>query len=241
MMLKEYFSYLYSHTSKNSSKALDSLLEKNEDAALLDCGCWDGKSTMRFGAIIGTKNLHGIEIVKTKAREASKRGIKVKIADLNKRLPYKNNSFDTIIAYHVIEHLVKVRNFASELHRLLKPNGYVVIGTPNLASWHNVFALFMGLQPFSGPTIEPEHKSGIKFVTELNQTRLRKVFEKDNESLEHIKIMTTKALVSLLKSAGFRTEAVKGFGYYPLPPMLARPLSAIDRRHSHYIVIKARK
>lgn len=240
-MLKGYFSYLYESTAKSSGKALCALLEKNKNAVLLDCGCWDGINTKKFGNFIGTNSLYGIEIDKAKAKEASKKGIKTEICSLNEKLPYKNDFFDVVIAYHVIEHLVNVRLFVSEIHRILKKNGYVIIGTPNLASWHNIFALLIGLQPFSGPTIKPDYEADLRLVRELNKARMKKVFSKEAESLEHIKVMTTKALIGLLKDFNFKVETAKGFGYYPLPPPIARFMSKLDPCHSHYIVVKARK
>lgn len=240
-MLKNYFSYLYENTAKNSGTVAESMLEQDNNAVLLDCGCWDGINTKKFGGIIGTKFLHGIELNRNKAREAQKNGIKVKIADLNRKLPYGNNSFDVIIAYHVIEHLVNVRLFVSELRRVLKKNGYVIIGTPNLASWHNIFALFLGIQPFSGPTIKPDYKSDCGIVKELNMARMKKVFSEKSETLDHVKVMTTKALSGLLRDFDFKIEELRGFGYYPFPAFISNSLSRIDVYHSHYIVVKARK
>ena len=240
-MLRNYFSNLYENTAKNSGKAVELMLKPDKNAVLLDCGCWDGINTKKFGSIIGTKFLHGIELNKNKAKEAQKNGLKAKIADLNKKLPYNDGTFDVVIAYHVIEHLVNVRLFVSELYRILKKGGYVVIGTPNLASWHNVFALIAGLQPFSGPTIKPDYKSDCGIVKELNKARMKKVFSEESETLDHVKVMTTKALIGLLKDFDFKIESLKGFGYYPFPTFISNSLSKVDVYHSHYIVVKARK
>ncbi len=240
-MLSSYFSYLYDYTVRSYSLAFESFLEYDKNAFLLDCGCWNGVNTKKFGSIISSNYLYGIEIDKSKVKEASKKGIKVKICDLNNELPYKNNFFDVIVVNHVIEHLVNTRLFVSEIYRVLKTKGYVIIGTPNLASWHNVFALFIGLQPFSGPTIKPDYVSDVKFVMQLNKARMKKIFSKELETLDHIKVMTTKALIGLLKDFKFKVENVKGFGYYPFPPFLAKPLLSIDPYHSHYIIVKARK
>ena len=42
--------------------------------------------------------------------------------------PFKDNEFDEIYAYAVLEHLPDLNNVFRELHRILKPNG-VLIGT----------------------------------------------------------------------------------------------------------------
>ncbi len=241
-MLKSYFSYLYERTAKNSGSSVYSLLEENNNAKLLDCGCWDGLNTKSFGSIIGTKNLYGIEIHKPKAKEAEKNGIKVKISDLNDKFPYSSNFFDVVVAYHVIEHLVNVRLFVAELYRVLNKNGYVIIGTPNLASWHNVFALTIGLQPFSGPTIKPDYEADLSLVKKLNQERLGRVFHgSKSQSLDHVKVMTLRALIGLLKQNKFKIEKTEGFGYYPLPPPISSVMEKIDPYHSHYVIVKARK
>lgn len=241
-MLKAYFSYLYKNTVKDYGSTFYSLFENNKNAKLLDCGCWDGTNTKKYGKIVGTKFLYGLEINKQRAKEASKNGIKVKTSDLNQKFPYKDNFFDVVIANHVIEHLVDVRLFVSEVYRVQKKNGYVILGTPNLASWHNIFALLLGLQPFSGPTIKPDYESDVKLIRDINRNRLDKVFSGNKtRDLDHIKIMTMRALIRLLKDFGFKIEKTRGFGYYPFPQIIAKYLSGIDPYHSHYIIVKARK
>ncbi|WP_130736761.1 bifunctional 2-polyprenyl-6-hydroxyphenol methylase/3-demethylubiquinol 3-O-methyltransferase UbiG [Flavobacterium sp. J27] len=46
-------------------------------------------------------------------------------------LEIKNNSFDTIITFHVIEHIEKDTLFIDEIYRVLKPSGILIISTPN--------------------------------------------------------------------------------------------------------------
>ncbi|WNH13018.1 class I SAM-dependent methyltransferase [Thalassobellus suaedae] len=42
----------------------------------------------------------------------------------------ENDKFDTIICYHILEHIIEDRKAMSELHRVLKPNGTIFIQTP---------------------------------------------------------------------------------------------------------------
>ena len=241
-MFKNYFSYLYKNTEKDYTSNFFSIFEKDKNAKILDCGCWDGINTRKVGDYIGTDFLYGIEINMRKAKQASKNGIRVKISDLNKKFPYNGNFFDVVAANHVIEHLVDVRLFVSEIYRVLKKRGYAIIGTPNLASWHNVFALFLGLQPFSGPTIKPDYESDFGMIKIINKERLDKVFlGSKSHGLDHIKVMTTRALIGLLRDFNFDIVDVRSFGYYPLPPLMAKPLSEIDPYHGHYIIVKVRK
>ncbi|MDO6597474.1 class I SAM-dependent methyltransferase [Oceanihabitans sp. 2_MG-2023] len=43
----------------------------------------------------------------------------------------KDNSFDVVISFQVIEHIKDVNLFINEIHRVLKPNGKAYITTPN--------------------------------------------------------------------------------------------------------------
>ena len=70
---------------------------------------------------------------------------------------------------------------------------------------------------------------------------LLKSTEKGKDYLRHLVVMTHKELIKNLRRAGFAIEKSYGFGYYPLPSLLANLFAKIDIRHSHYIVVKARK
>lgn len=52
------------------------------------------------------------------------------VTDLNKKWPFKDNSFDSIVAIHLIEHLKDLLHFMSEAHRVLKTGGTLYIETP---------------------------------------------------------------------------------------------------------------
>ena len=211
--------------------------------SLLDLGCWDGANTLEYGKKAHARSLFGIEIEKNKAGIASKRGIKVKLSNLNDRFPFKDGSMDAVVANHVIEHLTQTELFISEIYRVLKKNGYAVIATPNLASWHNVFALAMGMQPFSGPHVRASDHD-IKSVNEMDKHKIKNLLkstEEGKEHLRHLVVMTYKELLKSLRKAGFAIEKSYGFGYYPLPPLLAGLFAKIDIRHAHYIVVRVRK
>jgi SAM-dependent methyltransferase len=70
-------------------------------------------------------------------------GCDFKVADLRSMaLPFEEERFDFVWCSHVIEHLPDVHRFACELFRVVKPGGYVILRTPDLASfgwdfWHD--------------------------------------------------------------------------------------------------------
>ncbi|WP_416377314.1 class I SAM-dependent methyltransferase [Algoriphagus sp. C2-6-M1] len=47
---------------------------------------------------------------------------------------YPDNYFDFIHISHVIEHVLDPKAYISEMKRILKPEGYLAIGTPNMSS-----------------------------------------------------------------------------------------------------------
>ncbi|MBI2140939.1 class I SAM-dependent methyltransferase [Candidatus Woesearchaeota archaeon] len=245
-LLKGYFKYLYSSVTRRYMKALFLLLEKNPEAVLVDAGCWSGGNTADYGKAVGTTRLIGLELVRSAAKKAMEKGISVLIADLNRKIPMKPATADVVVANHVIEHLYNVDGFAGELYRILKPNGYVLVGTPNLASWHNLFALLIGKQPYSGPTVKLQSADGgmvSEMKSEKKECLLSEVENKaeGEHALGHIVVMTYKTLVSLLKSKGFIIEESRCFGYHPFPPFIANVLARLDKSHSHYVLVKARK
>lgn len=254
-LLRRYFKYMYDSVTKGYVKALFRLFEKNANAVLVDAGCWDGRNTVEYGKSVGTHKLIGLEVVQSAAKKANERSVRVVIADLNRKIPLKSDTADVVVANHVIEHLYIVDAFVEELYRILKPGGYLVLGTPNLASWHNVFALFVGRQPYSGPTVQLHATAAAANPATMDadissqlrkEKNLRLLSEVENKAeaesaLGHIVVLTYKTLIRLLSSKGFVIEESRGFGYHPFPPVIAKALAKIDKAHSHYVLVKARK
>jgi len=53
-----------------------------------------------------------------------------KVLDLEKKLPFKNNSVDTIIINHTLEHINKIMNLFKELHRICKKGAIIHLSVP---------------------------------------------------------------------------------------------------------------
>jgi SAM-dependent methyltransferase len=59
--------------------------------------------------------------------------------------PYEAHSFDCVIFCEILEHLLLDPDFTlEEIHRILKPSGYVVVTTPNAARLSNLVKLVRG-------------------------------------------------------------------------------------------------
>ena len=48
--------------------------------------------------------------------------------------PIEDNSVDTIMAKHIIEHVESIPAFMKEIHRISKPGGKIIIETPHFTS-----------------------------------------------------------------------------------------------------------
>ena len=65
--------------------------------------------------------------------------------DLNGKLQYADNTFDTITAFQVIEHLDNPWNAIREIRRILKPKGHFIFSIPNTWNLQNrLLFLFKG-------------------------------------------------------------------------------------------------
>ena len=246
-LLRSYFDRLYEAMCEQRYEVQLQLVEPNPQALMLDCGCREGDNSVRMAQCMGTQQIVGLDYIHSALRLAQGKGIKPIQSNLNNSIPVKTDSIDVIIATDVIEHLINPAIFVKEMYRVLKPSGYMILDTPNLASWHNIFALIIGIQPFSGPNITSMEDSDLPMVKQMH--RSTHGLEEEGEYQEHdemeltrhIVVIAYRSLVNLLKKEGFAIDRVYGFGYYPFPPFLARLLQRIDVRHTHHLIIKARK
>jgi SAM-dependent methyltransferase len=230
-MLSKYLEKLYRSAVGLNNKNILSLYEENREAIFADLGCHDGVVTSEIAAIIGTKEIFGVDIVEDSIRKARNRGIQVKNFDLNGKFDFEDNSVDVINANQVIEHLHNSDNFLGEIYRILKKGGYAVISSENGSSWCNIFASIMGWQIFS-LTIFSGKKQCIG-----NPLSLHKDGGGYISSWSHVRIYNIRGLKEYIEAFDFIIEEIRGAGYFPLPGILGN----IDKTHSHFITFKIRK
>lgn len=58
-----------------------------------------------------------------------------KIINLEKKLPFKNNSMEEILAFHVLEHINNFIPLMHELYRICKNKSIIKIKTPFYSAW----------------------------------------------------------------------------------------------------------
>ena len=211
-----------------------SLMERNESAKVIDFGCWDGDITLKIGKATGATDLYGIDIEDKGIQLSTEKGIKVFPYDLNEPLPIDNETFDAVFSGETLEHVPMTDNLVKEAYRILKPGGYIVITTPNLAALHHIFALVLGLQPVA-VMVSDEMRVGYPLLSPHS------LVEFHGRYSGHYRVFTYYALKELFEHHGFKVEKIVGVGYLPFPVKIGRVLSRLNPRHAVYLVMKARK
>jgi len=155
--------------ARERQQILSKLLPPN--GLLLDVGCWDG-SFSRYSREI---NYIGLDINLQALKKAKRKKIDLILASCD-FLPFRSESFDACSMIEVIEHLYFPGRAIREAHRILKPNGKLILATPNLVNFIDRVKMLLG-----------------KDITWLF-------------GHQHIRFFTWKSLNDLLRRHGFELE-----------------------------------
>ncbi|MEQ9366261.1 MAG: class I SAM-dependent methyltransferase [Leptospirales bacterium] len=144
--------------------------------------------------------LHGVESYPPYVAECRAAGIQTHALNIERdRFPGPEDSYDVIVANQILEHTKEIFWIFAEVARLLKPGGHFIAGVPNLASFHNRLLLLAGQQP-----------TQIKSMS------------------AHVRGFTKPDMREFAETGGlFRLTAFRGSNFYPLPPILSKPLARI--------------
>ena len=100
---------------RTSKKYIDSLLQNNTSWNVLDIGC--GYNAIKFAKVI-------CDVQDLSNHYQDKKFIRL----TEKKLPFKDNEFDFVVASHVMEHVEDINFFIKELERVSK-KGYIELPT----------------------------------------------------------------------------------------------------------------
>lgn len=164
-------------------------LKMVEGKNILDIGCSTG-SLSKCLALSG-KKVHGIDVLET-AIEIAKDfnydpNIIYEVRDFLKQ-PFPENSFDCILFTETIEHVDNPAQYLKEFYRILKPEGYLILSTPNATSLKNI------MYALSYRKKEKRQKISKEISQEPKRT---------GTQLEHIYNWDFPTLVRLLDRCGF--------------------------------------
>ena len=221
---------IYSSWEKSRNAKFLELLEYNPNAKVIDLGCGNGEFTLKIKDKISCKEIYGVDVYDPAIEKARAKGIKVIKHDLNQfPYPFEDNTFDVVTSNQVIEHLIYPVKFLKEIYRILKPNGYAIISTENLASWDNILALVLGYTPFS-----MEFDSGLYKIGNPISPHNRE--SSDPTLPPHVRVFSYRGLIDLAKFIGFKVEHIVASGH-----IFGKIGEIIDKRHCRFITLKVRK
>jgi len=122
------------HGNIKSSLNYISKFNIDKNSKILDVGA-------NYGSLIfnlyreGYNDIIGVDINKEAIEKGRKEYSKIKnklmVYD-GKKIPFKNNSFDVVLMFDVIEHIPNIQEFLEkEVYRVLKKGGIFIFQTPN--------------------------------------------------------------------------------------------------------------
>lgn len=181
---------------------LDDLKRFVTGGRLLEIGCSTGEMLLSAS---DSFEVFGVEADAISSRTAASRGLECFNGALTDA-QFPGEHFSAAALYHVIEHFHSPRTELRELHRVIKPGGWLAIETPNIA---NIWFRLLGAR---WRQIIPDH---LYFFTPQTMTRLCASAGFEVRELRNVgKAMSARLLISRI-------------GRYNQP--LARTLSYISR------------
>lgn len=188
MSVNQYYQKNIVNYKMNSTRKKHVLLLVPEDSIdILDIGCGQGELAKDLKA--RGKYVSGTDISSKALYMSSKyldESFCFDVEDCNWPEELIDKKFDCIIASEVIEHLFQPNNFLANVKKLLKPQGVLILTTPNFLFWKNRFKMLFG-----------------KFEYEDSG-----FYDKG-----HISFFTRNSLNKELEKAGFQVE--KELNFYP--------------------------
>jgi 2-polyprenyl-3-methyl-5-hydroxy-6-metoxy-1,4-benzoquinol methylase len=137
-----------------------------ENRNILDIGCYDGT----FLGLIRNRqnNFLGLDASDWGIEQCRKKNVHAQqfFFDDSSPLPFENNFFDLVVAGEIIEHIYDTDLFLEEIKRILKPQGKILLSTPNIASFGRRLLLLFGKNPIIETTPNEPNSSGhIRYFT----------------------------------------------------------------------------
>lgn len=140
---------------KKKNYLLEKIVEvvsRNDRGKVLDLGCGDGRTGKRLLDLGFSVEACDMD----KERFEFQGEIPFTAGNLNRPLPYKDNSFDYVIFMEVIEHIYNPSFVISEIRRVLRGGGRLVLSTPNILNIGSRFRFLVegSFDFFREPTLD---------------------------------------------------------------------------------------
>jgi len=128
------------------ARRLRGLLAKRPRGWLLDVGCYDGQF---ISSVLPRERekLVGLDVSQAALAGAASLGLVPVRAQVEATLPFASDTFATVVAGEVIEHVFDTQAVVHELARVLQPGGWLALTTPNLVALSGRAQLILGRSP----------------------------------------------------------------------------------------------
>lgn len=211
-------------------------------ASVLDVGCAYGNLLLMLNAYIGRRadvRMVGVDLDEGAFRYSQAFAERVpgygncsyRMADLSKRLPFDDASFDAINLGDVLEHMERPEEALRELIRIAKPGGIILISTPLKNS---VFKRLAGFaNRMVGGRLYKQYYRGKD--ADLNAAGEAVMHTRVGH--DHVSEMTHKQLKSLVRKCGLAIEAeermpvMSGSKWFDKHPFLLAALMLLEAVH----------
>lgn len=237
---QSYLGKLYARTMRNAYAFARQQAALTLEGDVLDCGSGAGTEwAATFNRRPGIR-YRGLEWSPSEAQRGRESGLDIVEFDLNQHWPADLQGQDLVIAYSVLEHLLRPCRFLAECHRALRPGGRLILLTPNISTYFTIWQLLCGRMPSSGPHPDSDEllAAGIKAVYTTTE---REDVSAETPQHRHLVVFSMKVLKHYLGMLGFTVDAVRGFGWYPAPHFAQSFFEHLDSGHCHQMVIACRK
>jgi 2-polyprenyl-3-methyl-5-hydroxy-6-metoxy-1,4-benzoquinol methylase len=180
---------------------------------VLDVGCWWGWF-IRYAREKGA-NVVGLDSQASRIQDAVsflQSGRNLCVADAL-HIPFPSSAFDVAVSIHVLEHILPEQAMIGEIHRVLKPDGVLLISVPNDLSF--------GVLPYRPFRLLLRGRMAAMLPFSLSQY----VKSLSYSDLSHHREYTARSIGRLLQSSGFLVEQVWHHGLdvpYPLKGRLSQ-------------------
>jgi ubiquinone/menaquinone biosynthesis C-methylase UbiE len=111
---------------------LKKLIPLEDNITIIDFGCGNGKILEEIKKINFKARLIGLDVSETALEQARKNLPEIKFYKINdgEKIPLKSENADFIFSSEVIEHIYDTENAFSEMARILRPGGKILLTTP---------------------------------------------------------------------------------------------------------------
>ena len=178
------------NAAKNTHNVVEGLLleglstDQMASMKVLDLPCGRGALTKR----LLQKNINVVPSDVVNILKIDDMADKFTLSDMDRRLPFDNNTFTELVCIDGIEHIEKPFDFIRECNRVIVSSGRILISTPNISAARSRWRYFL-----------TGHHNKCK--TPLN--------EKNVNPLHHKNMISFPELRYILHTSGFEIEKIR--------------------------------